>query len=293
MTNTCVATRKDALESLLDGVKHLPPTPALLIKLIELFRDSDHDVDAIVGLMRQEPALTAEVLRRCNSSFFGGENPVTDVRQAVFRVGFFEIYRLSVALFGMQSMTKAKAANCIPVEELWKHAATTAIVAGTLARDLGESEGIAFTAGLLHDVGKIGIRDSVLSKPGKLDDEEFAVMKSHPGVGEGILRPVGQLADVIPGVVSHHERFDGKGYPKGLKGEEIPLMGRIIGVADAFDAMTSDRVYRPRLSDEVAVGELKKHSGTQFDSRVVKAFLSVMDKGLVVTEPSKFPQGGQ
>lgn len=143
-------------------------------------------------------------------------------------------------------------------------------------------------AGLLHDVGKIGIRDSVLSKPGQLTDEEFAVMKSHPAVGEGILNPVPQLAEVIPGVVSHHERFDGRGYPRGLKGEEIPLMGRILGVADAFDAMTSDRVYRPRLSDEVALGELRKHSGTQFDSRVVKAFLAAYEKGLIVTEPTKF-----
>jgi len=143
-------------------------------------------------------------------------------------------------------------------------------------------------AGLLHDVGKIGIRDSVLSKPGKLDDEEFAVMKSHPAVGESILKQVPQLAGVLPGVVSHHERFDGKGYPRGLKGEEIPLLGRVIGVADAFDAMTSDRVYRPRLSDEVALGELRKHSGTQFDSRVVKAFLAAYEKGLIVTVPGQF-----
>jgi HD-GYP domain-containing protein (c-di-GMP phosphodiesterase class II) len=143
-------------------------------------------------------------------------------------------------------------------------------------------------AGLLHDVGKIGIKDSVLSKPGQLDDEEFAIMKSHPGVGGHIMAPVTQLKDVIPGIVSHHERFDGKGYPAGLKGEEIPLLGRIIGVADAFDAMTSDRVYRPRLSDEIAIAELKKHSGTQFDSRIVKAFLSAYEKGLIKTEPSKF-----
>lgn len=145
-------------------------------------------------------------------------------------------------------------------------------------------------AGLLHDVGKIGIRDSVLGKPGQLTDEEFGIMKTHPAVGEAILSPVLQLADVIPGVVSHHERYDGRGYPRGLKGDEIPLLGRIIGVADAFDAMTSDRVYRPRLSDEIAIAELKKHSGTQFDSRVVKAFLSAFDSGLIVTEPSKFKQ---
>lgn len=146
-------------------------------------------------------------------------------------------------------------------------------------------------AGLLHDVGKIGIRDSVLSKTGQLTDEEFSIMKKHPSVGSQIMKPVTQLKDVIPGIVSHHERFDGKGYPAGLKGEDIPLMGRIIGVADAFDAMTSDRVYRPRLSDEIAVEELKKHSGTQFDSKVVKAFLFAYDKGRIKTEPSKFSAG--
>jgi HD-GYP domain-containing protein (c-di-GMP phosphodiesterase class II) len=160
-----------------------------------------------------------------------------------------------------------------------------------IAKELGldaETQQRVRLSGLLHDVGKIGIRDSVLSKPGKLTDEEFEVMKGHPMVGGAILGPVVQLADVIPGVISHHERFDGKGYPRGLKGEEIPLVGRIIGVADAFDAMTSDRVYRPRLSDETALGELKKHSGAQFDSRMVKAFLEAYDKGLILTEASKF-----
>jgi putative nucleotidyltransferase with HDIG domain len=170
------------------------------------------------------------------------------------------------------------------------HSSRVTLYATVIAEELGlDEEQIRRVrlAGLLHDVGKIGIRDSVLGKPGQLTDEEFAIMKSHPSVGGNILKPVAQLADIIPGVVSHHERYDGKGYPQGLRGEDIPLLGRIIGVADAFDAMTSDRVYRPRLSDEVALGELKKHSGTQFDSRVVKAFLAAYDKGLVVTEPSK------
>ncbi len=140
-------------------------------------------------------------------------------------------------------------------------------------------------AGLLHDVGKIGVRDSVLGKPGKLTDEEFAVMKGHPSLGGVILEPVAQLADVIPGIVSHHERFDGRGYPRGLKGGDIPLLGRIIAVADAFDAMTSNRVYRPRLADEVAFGELERNRDIQFDGRMVDAFIRASAKGLVVTEP--------
>lgn len=171
------------------------------------------------------------------------------------------------------------------------HSSRVTLYSVLIAEEMGLSEDEIKNirmSGLLHDVGKIGIKDSVLSKPGQLDDAEFAIMKSHPSVGAGILKPVIQLKDVIPGVLNHHERFDGRGYPAGLKGEEIPLSGRIIGVADAFDAMTSDRVYRPRLSDEVALAELKKHSGTQFDSRLVKAFLSAYDKGLITTEPSKF-----
>jgi putative nucleotidyltransferase with HDIG domain len=174
------------------------------------------------------------------------------------------------------------------------HSSRVTLYSTIIAEELGLNEAEVRKvrlAGLLHDVGKIGIRDSVLSKPGHLTDEEFSVMKSHPTVGAGILKPVVQLADVIPGVLSHHERYDGKGYPQGLQGEAIPLLGRIIGVADAFDAMTSDRVYRPRLSDEVAIAELKKHSGTQFDSRVVKAFFSAYDNGLIVTEPSKLKNG--
>ena len=142
-------------------------------------------------------------------------------------------------------------------------------------------------SGLLHDVGKIGIQDLVLSKPGKLTDEEFAVMKQHPAIGEKIIRPVKELKAALPGILNHHERYDGRGYPCGIAGEDIPLIGRIIGVADAFDAMTSDRVYRPRLSDEVAINELKKHSGSQFDSNMVKAFLAVWQKGLISTPPSK------
>ena len=147
-------------------------------------------------------------------------------------------------------------------------------------------------SGLLHDIGKIGILDAVLSKPDKLTDEEFMIMKSHPTIGAAIITPIPQLREMVEGVRHHHERFDGRGYPDGLAGEQIPLMGRIIGVADAFDAMTSDRVYRPRLSDETALAELKKHSGTQFDPNAVKAFLAVFDRGEIKTEPSRFEQAG-
>ena len=135
-------------------------------------------------------------------------------------------------------------------------------------------------AGLLHDVGKIGIKDSIIRKPGRLTDEEYAIIKKHPAIGAKILRPVDFLADKIPGVLHHHEYYDGRGYPDHLTGEDIPLAGRIICVADAFDAMTTNRPYRKGLTVKTAVGELKKFSGKQFDPVCVEAFLKAFERKL-------------
>lgn len=135
-------------------------------------------------------------------------------------------------------------------------------------------------AGLLHDVGKIGINDSIIRKPARLTDEEYAIIKKHPEIGAKILRPVDFLADKVPGVKHHHEYYDGRGYPDHLKGEEIPLIARIICVADAFDAMTTNRPYRKGLSLNTAVAELNKFSGKQFDPACVDAFLKAFEKKL-------------
>lgn len=132
---------------------------------------------------------------------------------------------------------------------------------------------------ILHDVGKIGVRDRVLLKHASLDEEELEAMGNHPQYGAEILRHVRQLKDVVPGVRSHHEKYDGTGYPDRLKGEEIPLYARIIAVADTFDAMTTDRPYRKALSFATAVEELHRCSGTQFDPRVVEVFCRAYDEG--------------
>ncbi len=142
-----------------------------------------------------------------------------------------------------------------------------------------EIESIRY-AGLLHDVGKIGIKDSIIRKPGRLTDEEYAIIKKHPAIGAKILRPVDFLADKIPGVLHHHEYYDGRGYPEHLTGENIPLAGRIICVADAFDAMTTNRPYRKGLTVKTAVGELQKFSGKQFDPVCVEAFMKAFDRKL-------------
>jgi putative nucleotidyltransferase with HDIG domain len=132
-----------------------------------------------------------------------------------------------------------------------------------------------YMAGLLHDVGKIGVPEAVLQKAGRLTDEEFAEIKKHPEIGARILRDIKQIEDIIPGVMHHHERWDGRGYPCGLAGEDIPLMGRIICLADCFDAMTSSRTYRKALPFETALEEIRRCAGTQFDPGLAEAFLQI------------------
>lgn len=140
---------------------------------------------------------------------------------------------------------------------------------------------------VLHDIGKIGIEDSILRKDAPLDQKEALAMKMHPIYGAEILKHVPQLKDIVPGMLYHHERFDGKGYPRGYSKEQIPITARIIAVADTYDAMTTTRPYRAGLPPEVAIKELKKYSGTQFDSRVVKAFMRAFEKGEIDGIPRK------
>jgi diguanylate cyclase (GGDEF)-like protein/PAS domain S-box-containing protein len=128
-------------------------------------------------------------------------------------------------------------------------------------------------AGLFHDIGKISIPDIILNKPGKLTDEEYDIIKTHTEVGYQILRAADEYSDLAIHALHHHERWDGKGYPTGMKENEIPLFSRIIGVVDAYEAMTSDRPYRKKKSEEYAIQELKKYSGTQFDPKITKIFI--------------------
>jgi HD-GYP domain-containing protein (c-di-GMP phosphodiesterase class II) len=131
---------------------------------------------------------------------------------------------------------------------------------------------------ILHDVGKIGIPDDILRKPGRLTDEEYAYIKKHPGFGAEIITPIAQMKDLMPNILHHHERFDGQGYPDGLRGKSIPLCARIIAIADSFDAMTSGRLYRSKFTDDQAYQELIDHRGTQFDPKLVDIFIKHRDK---------------
>jgi len=141
-----------------------------------------------------------------------------------------------------------------------------------------EAKGIIGRAGMLHDIGKIGLKDEVLLKTEKLSDEDWSIIKEHPEQGAKILEPLKFLARVKDVIISHHERYDGKGYPGGAKADNIPLEAQVLAVADAFDAMNSHRAYRKSLARETVLSELKKNRGMQHSPKVVDAFLKVLEK---------------
>lgn len=172
--------------------------------------------------------------------------------------------------------------NALDAKSTWTKGHSERVVdyAVQIARNTGLYEGTICRlklAALLHDIGKIGTYDSLLDKPSKLSDAEFALVKQHPDKGVEIVSDIRQFDDLLPVIRHHHERFDGSGYPAGLAGEEIPLLARILCIADAYDAMTDDRPYRPAPGKAYAISELRRCAGTQFDPQLVEAFLQTED----------------
>jgi HD-GYP domain-containing protein (c-di-GMP phosphodiesterase class II) len=160
------------------------------------------------------------------------------------------------------------------------HSERVAFISKWIAEHIAEAEQLdqeqiqrIYLAGLLHDIGKIGIDEKLLCKTDQLTARERNRLRMHPSIGANILSGIKQMRDIIPGVLYHHERIDGSGYPTGLKGDQIPLMGKIVGLADCFDAMTSERVYRETLTLEQAIAEVESRLGTQFDKQVGEVFI--------------------
>jgi cyclic di-GMP phosphodiesterase len=279
---------------------------ALLRALKE--RHSDIDVVMVTGVVDVEVAL--QVIRLGASDYLTKPFHLEEVRFTIGRV--LEKRRLVLEnreyQRSLESMVAARTAEIVrkgrEIRELYERLQTSyettlkALAAALDTRDT-ETQGhssrvseytvvIARRMGvrdpqlteirrgaLLHDVGKIGIPDAVLRKPGRLTEDEWVEMKRHPEIGYRILSGINFLERSLPIVISHQERFDGSGYPGGLRGEEIPLGARIFAVVDTLDAMTSDRPYRKALSYAAAREEIVRHSGTQFDPRIVEIFLAI------------------
>ena len=179
------------------------------------------------------------------------------------------IYALAVAVEAKDPYTRGHS------ERVAEFSVRLANALGLFSRDFAIIRGAA----LLHDIGKIGISGSILRKPGSLTGIEFQQVKKHPGIGERICLSLKFARDMLPIIRHHHERFDGKGYPDGLKGEKIPLMARIVAVADAFDAMTSDRPYRPGMTVDEALNVLGGGAGSQWDPELVAVFINMIREG--------------
>jgi putative nucleotidyltransferase with HDIG domain len=169
------------------------------------------------------------------------------------------------------------------------HSARVTALAEEVALRLGWSEQRLASlriGGPLHDIGKLAVSDEVLRKEGRLDDGELAQIREHPKIGARILLRMAALREAIPYVLYHHERWDGDGYPSGKAGEEIPIEARVLAIADAFDAMTSDRPYRRALSRGEALAEVERCAGTQFDPDIARVFLELFDEAEVATAVS-------
>ena len=229
----------------------------------ELFKNAETAVYAVKRSGKNSVLMySAEVYQR-------------EVQHAKHKSGYTEhastIYALTAAIDAKDHYT-------------FQHSQNVAYYASELARACGMDEElveIVKEAGLLHDIGKIGIREDILNKPGKLTSEEYDVMKTHPDNAVNIIKYLPSLDYVIPAVLSHHERYDGRGYPRRLVGENIPITGRILTVADAFDAMTSVRSYKNALSVGEALERLRQEAGTQFDPNLVQIFCELVENGTV------------
>ncbi len=237
------------------------------------------------GVFRRRVIGVAQALNKREGDFTRSDIEIFEglARQAAIAMERVRLYREINDLFANVVMALAEAMEAKdPYTQGHTRRVTDLSVA--IAEELGLPPEEVFkvrTAAMLHDIGKIGMPDAILQKPGRVDEAEREVIRRHPQEGERILRPLQHLHEIIPGVAEHHERYDGTGYPQGLRGEEISLCGRIIAVADVFDALTSERCYRRALPVEVVLEEMRAEAGRAFDPRVLEAFLRAWEKGRI------------
>lgn len=239
------------------------------------------------GTMTVENSKDAEIQIALLFLCFGGSYVATRLYDRITNENAGYLYLLDEKNNQIQRMTLqtiTTIANTIDAKDEYTkgHSKRVSEYSAAIAEELGLSEDEVQnirSVGLLHDIGKIGVPDSVLNKPGRLTEEEYQLMKQHTVTGGEILKDIGMMPGIDIGAKYHHERYDGKGYPEGLKGEEIPFIARIISVADAYDAMTSNRVYRKQLASEKVMEELEKGIGTQFDPEIAETMIRLLKEG--------------
>ncbi|MCQ2524765.1 MAG: HD domain-containing protein [Lachnospiraceae bacterium] len=219
--------------------------------------------------------------------FFAVLTAVSTIAASILAVSYIQVknYKNTHASYkDLVQESLRTIANIIDTKDEYTrgHSIRVAIYSRMLAERMGLSEydqERLYYIGMLHDIGKIGIPSSILTKPGRLDDEEFEIIKRHTRMGASIMKDFYSIEGVVDGIRYHHERYDGRGYNEGLKGEEIPLVGRIIGVADSYDAMSSVRCYRKNLSYDTILQELRDNAGKQFDPEIVKHMIQLVEEG--------------
>jgi putative nucleotidyltransferase with HDIG domain len=208
---------KDGLDQYIDGVQHLPMPPLVIIKLMATFRESYADMDDVAKLLSQDPSLSAEILKRCNSGFFRSEEPIVDIFEAVMRMGYHEVYQAAVTMFSRKTLTTKDPIGIIPADELWRHSGTAAALSRLLALETGMDEGVAYTAGLLHDIGKMVLalaegpkyaalmRQSGTSGSALKNAEQTAFGFDHAAVGARLLEKWNVASDILVPVSRHHD----------------------------------------------------------------------------------------
>ncbi|MBI4852442.1 MAG: HD domain-containing protein [Acidobacteria bacterium] len=233
--------------------------------------------------LKDTPIGVLSLFRLLNSPFKNSDKKIAEMlaRQTAGKLESSRLYAKLEMLF-MDSIKML--VECIDARDTYTsgHSSRVSIYSVFLAREIGLPEDQVKTieiGALLHDVGKIRIRDHILNKPGRLTDEERHIIQQHPEFGMRIVEHIKQLHNTVPCIYCHHEYFDGKGYPRGLGGEDIPLMGRIVTIADTFDAMTSTRPYRKALSQKQAFDEIIKFKGLQFDPHLAEVFGEAIIRG--------------